>query len=257
MERSPVVYHRAMNKLGSLAGVLLRDPKEFLDRTATIFEFEIDRLRNPSTFSCVQPADLIRMLDQHLSQFSSFLNEPACLEMQDRMAKAKDNMDGLHNPGLGRICYAACRALKPSVVVETGVGFGFTSAFILRALEMNDHGALWSIDLPPLGLSGQPGAFVPPELQPRWHLVVGRVRRRLPSLLQDLGAVDLFLHDSAHTYRNMTFEYRTVWPVLRPGGVMISDDVYLNRAFENFISRSDMKFAAVDAARLFGIAIKR
>jgi len=44
--------------------------------------------------------------------------------------------------------YAICRKLKPHVVIETGVHYGASSAFILQALYDNNFGHLYSIDLP-------------------------------------------------------------------------------------------------------------
>jgi len=55
--------------------------------------------------------------------------------------------------------------------------------------------------------------------------------------------VDIFVHDSLHTYRNMRFEFETVWPSLTHSGVVISDDIAMNRAFEDFF-RSKLAFFA-------------
>jgi methyltransferase family protein len=46
-----------------------------------------------------------------------------------------------------------------------------------------------------------------------------------------LETVDLFVHDSLHTHRNMRREFETIWPRLRTGGVLVADDVERNRAF--------------------------
>jgi hypothetical protein len=81
-----------------------------------------------------------------------------------------------------------------------------TSSFILQALAANDEGHLWSIDLPPIGAEQFAGSFVPHPLRSRWTLLRGRSRDLLPSLLSDLSA-DVFLHDSLHTTKNMTFEF--------------------------------------------------
>ena len=43
---------------------------------------------------------------------------------------------------LARCCYLLCRLIEPSVVVETGVAYGVSSAFILKALEANGRGTL-------------------------------------------------------------------------------------------------------------------
>ncbi|MFA5089295.1 MAG: hypothetical protein WC552_09725, partial [Candidatus Omnitrophota bacterium] len=46
------------------------------------------------------------------------------------------------------VLYALIRSKKPEKVVETGVGPGMSSAFILKALQRNGYGKLYSIDLP-------------------------------------------------------------------------------------------------------------
>lgn len=50
----------------------------------------------------------------------------------------------------GRLCYLVCRVLMPTIVLEKGVAYGVTSAFILQALALNGKGKLLSVDLPPL-----------------------------------------------------------------------------------------------------------
>lgn len=57
----------------------------------------------------------------------------------------------------------------------------------------------------------------------------------LPRILSELKSVDIFMHGSAHTYEYMSFEFRTAWRHIRKGGVLLSDDIYLNKAFEDFI----------------------
>jgi len=70
----------------------------------------------------------------------------------------------------------------------------------------------------------------------------------------------LFIHDSLHTRSNMTWEFETVWPHLRPGGVLIADDVQGQSAFEEFVAGKKPLFSAIvieenkDAA--FGVVLK-
>jgi predicted O-methyltransferase YrrM len=127
--------------------------------------------------------------------------------------------------------------MRPSVVVETGVALGFTTATILAAMRNNERGHLYSVDLPAVqyGHERETGSAVPAELRDRWTLVLGRSRKVLPPLLRDVEPVDLFLHDADHAYSAQLHEYRTAWPHLRPGGVLVSDDVG-NPAFIEFAS---------------------
>jgi predicted O-methyltransferase YrrM len=123
---------------------------------------------------------------------------------------------------LARCCYLLCRLVQPSVVVETGVAYGVSSAFILRALEENGRGTLHSVDLPPLRRGAEKfwGIAVPERLRSRWRLHRGASARVLPRLLGEMGTVDLFVHDSLHTLGNMRREFESVWPYLRTGGAL-------------------------------------
>ena len=134
-----------------------------------------------------------------------------------------------------RLVGVAVRELRPAVVVETGVARGFSSATILAALRDHGNGRLHSIDLPAIQYETDVdiGAAVPLQLRHGWDLRLGDSRKALPRLLDDVGVVDLFLHDAAHTYGAQFREYRTVWPYLRPGGLLISDDIN-NSAFLEF-----------------------
>jgi predicted O-methyltransferase YrrM len=139
---------------------------------------------------------------------------------------------------LGRLAWCATRHLRPRRIVETGVARGLTTRVLLEALERNGGGRLWSIDLPPLlegDLADETGAAVPERLRERWTLLRGSSRRLLPGLVDGLGEIDLFLHDSMHTARNLRFELERAWPALRPGGVMLIDDVEKNTATGEFL----------------------
>ena len=116
---------------------------------------------------------------------------------------------------------------------------GLTTRVVLEALEANGDGRLYSIDLaPPLAqdrLANETGAAVTEQLKGRWTLIEGSSRRRLPGLLGELGTIDMFIHDSRHTRRNITFELRLAWRALRPGGVILADDIQGTIAFEECI----------------------
>jgi hypothetical protein len=145
------------------------------------------------------------------------------------------------------------RHVRPQVAVETGVANGFSTAFALLALDRNGDGRLHSVDLPrevgrdyesgtfyegegragiPSG--SEPGWLIPPELKERWTLILGRTQDELPPLLERLGSVDSFMHDSEHSFDCMWFEFNEAWPHLREGGVLLSDDVNSTEAFSRF-----------------------
>jgi predicted O-methyltransferase YrrM len=150
--------------------------------------------------------------------------------------------------------YRLLRDVRPRVAVETGVCNGVSTAFLLLALEDNGEGELHSIDLPEVageeykqgtfwdGKGGavippgkEPGWMVPPELRDRWDLVLGRSQEELPPLVERLGSIDFFMHDSEHSYECMSFEFRAAWGALREGGVLVADDVNVNTAWDEFV----------------------
>ncbi|MBN8872417.1 MAG: class I SAM-dependent methyltransferase [Rhodospirillales bacterium] len=142
--------------------------------------------------------------------------------------------------GFVRAIWTLIRFMRPTTVVETGVAHGMTSRFILEGLERNGEGRLWSIDLPPINpvTRQEVGVAVATEtLRRRWTYIAGTSRRRLPVLLDRLGQVDLFIHDSMHSGRNVAFEMETAWPRLRAGGAMVVDDIDLNPSFGRFVER--------------------
>jgi hypothetical protein len=138
--------------------------------------------------------------------------------------------------GLVRAIWCLTRHLKPKNVVETGVAHGVTSRFILEALERNGDGHLWSIDLPPLDRTWrqQIGVAVGDRHSDRWSYIRGSSRHRLPGLLSQLGQIDLFIHDSLHSERNVRFELDRAWAALGSYGALVVDDVDANWGFRNF-----------------------
>lgn len=153
----------------------------------------------------------------------------------------------------GRL-YALIRKLRPTVLVETGVCNGVSTAMILQALERNGAGRLWSIDYPEysdgsvhdfsatkLGAvvpSGRkPGWVIPEPLRERWELIIGKSQEELPPLLDRLGTIDFLMHDSEHSYECMTFEMESAADHLAPGNLLVVDDSQWNDAFEHFVTR--------------------
>jgi predicted O-methyltransferase YrrM len=162
---------------------------------------------------------------------------------------------------LAHLAYYACRIIRPQVVIETGVGHGITSAFILKALAENDMGHLYSIDLPAFKRGSEKfiGNAVPERLRNKWTLTLGLSGSILPGLLGKLGKIGMFLHDSDHSYHNQKTEYSLVWKYLPRGGVLLSDDINNSNAFIEFIERQKVQPIAVTQPNknsLVGLLIK-
>jgi predicted O-methyltransferase YrrM len=149
--------------------------------------------------------------------------------------------------------YGLTRWLRPAVVVESGGFIGMSSAFILKAFA---DGKLATAKLYSIEWSEhcEQGALIPDELRSASAGFVplrGKVedflkRDQLPR------SIDMFLHDSSHSYRHMLWEFRQFWPRLRDGGLLVSHDVQMNAAFPEFVAKTyvhDKKTGRRDAQR--------
>ena len=255
-----------------LLSMLPRRPLEFYDRASAVAatRWEALRGRRVSYTANSLPEALRGISGAVHSDCLKWLSEPdlALIQKEVEAGKSALSLDGpfplFHNgdSSLGRVCYAATRAVRPKVVIETGVCYGVTSAHVLQALEANQEGHLQSIDLPPLGKDADKhvGRLIPGNLRRRWTLHRGVSGRILPSLLQQIGCLDLFIHDSLHTFGNMKMEFSLAWPALRPGGLLIADDVEGNPAFLQLMARRDVALSFVVKEEVkdsfLGIAVK-
>jgi predicted O-methyltransferase YrrM len=150
--------------------------------------------------------------------------------------------------------YWLVRGLKPKNIVQCGVCNGLSSAFMVLALAANGaEGKLYGIDIPPvfnpkesswIG-SGQvyghtipegktSGWIVPEAYRNRFEVREGDSKVLLPKLVESLPAIDLFYHDSDHTYNHMMFEFREAKRKLARGGLVVADDISWNASLWDF-----------------------
>ncbi len=133
---------------------------------------------------------------------------------------------------------------------ESGGFVGMSSAFILKAFvdEGLTTAKLYSIEW---DADCEQGALVPDELRPQFVPLWGKVEDfvkgdQLPA------SIDMFLHDSSHSYRHMLWEFREFWGRLRDRGLLVSHDVNLNAAFPEFVAKTyahNKKTGRLDAQR--------
>lgn len=255
-------------RLGELHGILFGCAEALAERLLT----------RPPVYETVSWERLLDELGALFGNVAKILEEPALMEVEDSTRRLLANIrhEDPYVPHwatdsvMARLCYLACRLIQPKVIVETGVAYGVSSAFILKALEENNgSGKLYSVDLPPPRREYERswGIAVPDALKGRWKLHRGSSARVLPRLLEELRTVDIFIHDSLHTHRNMRREFDTVWPHLRNGGLLLADDVERNHAFGELQQKSPALWRVVEdrevsplhgkaAPVVFGIAMK-
>ncbi|BFH73115.1 hypothetical protein SJAV_10590 [Sulfurisphaera javensis] len=142
------------------------------------------------------------------------------------------------------ILYSIVKHINPKTVVETGVGPGVSTTIILSAL---DKGILYSIDVRDILENKKPTGFlVPNNLKNKWRLYIGKSKDVLPVLLNQLKEIDIFLHDSEHTYENVMFELDLAWNYLRKNGVLLIDNLDFTEAPYHFSKEKRVKLYKID-----------
>jgi len=156
------------------------------------------------------------------------------------------------DPAAQRFLWGFTRSVRPTRFFETGVADGASTRIILDALEENGDGRLWSVDIfPDAGALARRSAAVH-----RWQFVALPARGRaavLRGTIRSAGSLDVFLHDSDHSYPWQAFEYREAWTALVPGGWLLSDDIDASYAFFDFARRHEIRpWVLVGPRKLFG-----
>ena len=175
---------------------------------------------------------------KHHEEFISDIQFHNAIENKLRLTTERPNE--IPEYGWREFLFIVVRAVKPSIMIETGSFDGLSTAVILLAMEKNNKGTLFTIDLPnprlPNDIKAEPAWIVPDYLRNRLQLKIGKSSEHLELIIKQVGKVDMFYHDSWHTYKNMMFEYQTVWSALRVGGLLMSEYLPdLNDTFTDFI----------------------
>ncbi|MFL6153809.1 MAG: class I SAM-dependent methyltransferase, partial [Ornithinibacter sp.] len=134
--------------------------------------------------------------------------------------------------------YALVRSLRPEHIVETGTDKGLGSVVLAAALLRNGTGRLTTLDVNEESgylVTGRYGAVV--------DRVVGDSVHELSGMTDK---VDLFLHDSLHTFEYETAEFGAVEPLLRPGAVVLSDNAHDSDALSTWAEATGRTFSFFD-----------
>src|SRR5262245_12317336 len=129
-----------------------------VDRTRALTEIHLNRLlfnRGPVHVGTISYRDFLSQMTEEYSKLIELLKpggeaEQAAQWASSRFANVARQplpFPTFYNADLtlALLSHALTRYLRPQFVLEMGVGYGITSALILRALERNDCGELVSV----------------------------------------------------------------------------------------------------------------
>jgi len=159
---------------------------------------------------------------------------------------------GVH-AATGHTLYSLIRAMTPRVVLETGVANGHSTFLVLNALRANGTGVLYSTDI-----DEECGGLLDGTDRRQWNfrlLKRGRARHGFRDVVREAGKVDLFYHDSDHSYAAQHYEYQTVRAAMQGGSIFGSDDVDASYAFVDFCRQEVIEpTVLLDGIRVVGFA---
>jgi predicted O-methyltransferase YrrM len=154
-------------------------------------------------------------------------------ELDERARSAPSHYPGYFTieDRTAELLYAIIRHRAPELVVEVGVADGRSTQVILAALDRNEKGRLVSVDIK----DDVGGAAVG---HTRWSLRIHRQDHsdtQLRALLDEIGPPDVLFHDAGHSFFEQFGDYLAAWDRMRPGGVLLSDDVDNTWAFLDIV----------------------
>lgn len=136
--------------------------------------------------------------------------------------------------------YAIVRALKPRVVVETGVDKGLGSCVLTAAILRNR-------------VEGHPGEYFGTDIDvdagyllDDRYATAGRIRILYGDSIESLARldkdIDLFINDSHHSADYEAREYAIVAKHLSPGAILLGDNAHVSPALPEFARQSGRRF---------------
>lgn len=134
--------------------------------------------------------------------------------------------------------YAIARAMKPAIIVETGVDKGLGSCVMAAAIKRNREegysGRYFGTDI-----SKHAGYLLSGPYAEYGEILYGD---SLKSLEQFDGEIDLFINDSDHSRVYEAKEYETVRKKLSNRAILLGDNCHTNDALFEFSRRNNRQF---------------
>jgi hypothetical protein len=133
--------------------------------------------------------------------------------------------------------YAFARALKPRVIVETGVDKGLGSVVLSSALLRNEK-------------EGYPGQYFGTDKNPDAGFLFGEPYNRVGRILygdsieslRTIPQIDLFINDSDHSSNYERREYETIETKLSPKAIILGDNAHCNDVLATFSEQRGRQF---------------
>ena len=193
--------------------------------------------------------EFCRLVDSKL--FDEILPEIKLLK-NEAEAKLINLKVPLGGGGNYTLLYFLVRKLLPNIVVETGVAAGWSSLAILRGLNKNKNGKLYSSDFPYFRLNN-PEQYIGilAKNEPNiidWSLDIRGDDIAISDIKKKIGniCIDIIHYDSDKSYSGRNAFIKNLYSNINSKTVIIFDDIQDNLHFKNLISKNKENFCIIE-----------
>ena len=165
------------------------------------------------------------------------------IEKEARQKLSKLNIS-LGGGGNFILLYFFIRKFKLVNIVETGVAAGWSSLAILRALEKNGNGHLYSSDFPYFRLNNPEkhiGIMVPNSLKNNWYLEILGDEKNIKKFKQTINYVDIVIYDSDKRYIGKYNFFKSINNLIKEDSIIVIDDIHNDSFFIEYIKEKNYK----------------
>jgi predicted O-methyltransferase YrrM len=131
------------------------------------------------------------------------------------------------------VWYCLIRITRPRTVVETGTEKGLGSLIIQRALDMNNSGKLFSLDIDEYA-----GSLFDSKDKERISLQIGDSIESI----RNLNEIDFFIHDSDHSAAHEKKELEAIETHLSSNAIVLSDNSHITDELYNWSIKMGRKY---------------
>ena len=190
--------------------------------------------------------------DEFLKKIDAKLYNESITVINEIVLQSKKKLDSI-NVSLGGggnylLLYFLIRKYRPKIILETGVAAGWSTLAILKAINKNKLGKLYSSDFPYFRIKN-PEKFIgflarDEKNLSEWSLDIRGDEIALPfftSKFKD-NSIDLFHYDSDKSYSGRKKAMKILEKKLSKNSIIIFDDIQNNLHFKNFVNKNNLKF---------------
>jgi predicted O-methyltransferase YrrM len=165
---------------------------------------------------------------------------------KESVLKLKNINYDLGGGGASNLLYFLVRKYKPKIVLESGVGAGFSSNAILSGINKNKKGTLYSSDFPYFRIPNAEkyiGILVKKKLKKKWNLYIDGDRINLLKIKKKIRnkKIDLIHYDSDKSYFGKSFFFKSISEYIKTNSIIIIDDIQDDNFFFDYIEENKFK----------------